>query len=139
MVNIWIASMLTLYSRDDNTRYFRRFDERSNVCQYLSFNWLDLVVEVNPELQHKFEKQMMTNGIVKDRKMFNKNTKGIYEFDLIYWMYRVWVSQEARIETLQLQHKSQIEESFMCGYTEAEYDFKYKNKEKMNGNTTTVR
>ena len=90
---------------------------------------MGVVVEVNPELQHKFEKQMMTNGIVKDRKMFNKNTKGIYEFDLIYWMYRVWVSQEDRIETLQVQHKSQIEESFMCGYTEAEYDFKYRVKE----------
>ena len=96
-------------------------------------------VEMNPELQHKFEKQMMTNGIIKDRKMFNKNTKGIYESDLIYWMYRAWVIQEARIETLQVQHKSQIEESFMCGYTEAEYDFKCRVKEKMNGNTTTVR
>ena len=85
---------------------------------------------MNPELQHKFEQQMIDAKIVTDRKLFNKDSKGIYEFDLIYWMYRVWVSQEARIETLQVQHKSQIEESFMCGYTEAEYDFKCRVKEK---------
>ena len=30
MVNIWITCMLTLYSRDDNTRYFRRHDEDGN-------------------------------------------------------------------------------------------------------------
>ena len=130
MVDIWIASLFTLCYKHDNTRDIGRYCETDCMCKCLSFNWLGMVVEMNPELQHKFEKQMMTKGIVKDRKMFNKNTKGIYEFDLIYWMYRVWVSQEARIETLQIQHKSQIEESFVCGYTEAEYDFKYRVKEK---------
>ena len=32
MVNIWITCMLTLYSRDDNTRDIGRYYERINVC-----------------------------------------------------------------------------------------------------------
>lgn len=83
---------------------------------------------MNPELQYKFEKQMMDSDIITDRRLFNKDTKGCYNIDVVWWMYRVWVNQEARIEKLLTTHKAQTEESFMCGYTEAEYDFKYKFK-----------
>ena len=84
---------------------------------------------MNPELQYKFEKQMMGSDIITDRRLFNKDTKGFYEVIVINWMYRVWVNQEARIEKLLIKHQAQTEESFMCGYTEAEYDFKYKTNE----------
>ena len=85
---------------------------------------------MNPDLQYKFEKQMLEKEIVKDRKVFNKNPKGIYTNDNVWWMYRVWISQEAVIETLISKHKREVEESYMCGYTDAEYDFMKRSKEK---------
>ena len=33
---------------------------------------------MNPELQYKFEKQMMDSDIITDRRLFNKDTKGSY-------------------------------------------------------------
>ena len=47
MVNIWITSLLTLYSRDDNTRIVRGHHEDGARCQHLHFNWLGMVVKVN--------------------------------------------------------------------------------------------
>ena len=85
---------------------------------------------MNPDLQYKFEKQMLEKGFTKDHRVFNKNSKGVYINDNVWWMYRVWISQEAVIETLISKHQREVEESYMCGYTEAEYDFKYKAKEK---------
>lgn len=82
------------------------------------------------ELQHKFEQQMIDAKIVTDRKLFNKDSKGVYKYQEVFWMYRVWLHQEAKIETLLAKYKREVEESFMCGYTEAEYDFKYRVKEK---------
>ena len=84
---------------------------------------------MNPHLQHKFETQMLEAGIITDRQLFNKDTKGIYTYQEVYWMYRVWVYQESRIEKLMTKHQREVEESFMCGYTEAEYDLKCKVKE----------
>lgn len=84
---------------------------------------------MNLDLQHKFEKQMLEAGITEDRRVFNKDSKGRYIRDEVWWMYRVWINQEARIEKLLMQHKKEVEESFMCGYTEAEFDLMKLKKE----------
>ena len=64
----------------------------------------------------------MESDIITDHRLFNKDTKGCYNINVVWWMYRVWVNQEAKIENLLSKHKTQVEESFMCGYTEAEFD-----------------
>lgn len=84
---------------------------------------------MNLDLQHRFEKQMLEAGITEDRRVFNKDSKGRYIRDEVWWMYRVWINQEARVEKLLMQHKKEVEESFMCGYTDAEYDFMKKRGE----------
>lgn len=81
---------------------------------------------MNHLLQAKFEKQMLDVKIIKDRKLFNKDSEGIYIYQNTWWMYRVWVYQEAKIEAKDTKHAKQLEESFMCGYTECEYDFKFR-------------
>ena len=85
---------------------------------------------MNPDLQYKFEKQMVDAKITSDRRIFNKDSKGIYTHQEVRWMYFVWINQEAKIEKLKDKHAKQLEESYMCGYTEAEYDFMKRNKEK---------
>lgn len=85
---------------------------------------------MNPELQHKFEQQMLESKIITDRELFNKDSKGVYKYQEVFWTYRVWVHQEAKIETLLAKYKREVEESFMCGYTEAEFDLMKKIKEK---------
>lgn len=79
---------------------------------------------MNRELQFRFEEQMLENNIVKDLKLFNKHSDGVYKHDLIWHMYRVWVNQEAKYEVIICKLEKQIEESFMLGYTDAENDFR---------------
>lgn len=79
---------------------------------------------MNPELQHRFETQLLEKGITKDRRIFNKDERGVYTGDLTWWMYRVWIMQEAKIEELTNMYEKKVEESFMLGYTDAENDFR---------------
>ena len=78
---------------------------------------------MNHELQYKFEKELAGHNIVKSRKLFNKDSKGVYEYPEVFFMYRVWVMKEAEIERLKTNHKRELEENFMLGYTDAEYDY----------------
>lgn len=79
---------------------------------------------MNPDLQHKFEKQCLEKNIVPpdERSVFNKDRKGVYTFPTVFFMYRIWVAQEVLIEKLERQK----EEMFMLGYTDAENDFMLK-------------
>ena len=78
---------------------------------------------MNPELQYKFEKELTEHNIVEGRKLFNKDNKGVYEYPEVLFMYRVWVMKEAEIERLKTKHTGEVEENFMLGYTDAEYDY----------------
>lgn len=78
---------------------------------------------MNPELQYKFEKELTEHNIVEGRKLFNKDSKGVYEYQEVFFMYRVWIMKEAEIERLDARHKREVEENFMLGYTDAEYDY----------------
>lgn len=74
---------------------------------------------MNQNLQSRFEKEVLEKGFLKDRSYFNKDKDGIYTNTNVWWMYRMWVVKEVQINKLE----KRIEESFICGYTEAEYDF----------------
>lgn len=79
---------------------------------------------MNPELQHKFETQILEKGFTTDRRIFNKDKKGIYTNEITWWMYRVWVSKEVEINVLIEKHKRDVEECFQLGYTGAENDYR---------------
>ena len=57
---------------------------------------------MNNELQIKFEKHLLDRGVT-DVSVFNKNNNGAYLNIEVVWMYKVWVSQEAKLETLRNQ------------------------------------
>lgn len=83
---------------------------------------------MNPELQYKFETQMLSSGITNDRRIFNVDSKGIYIRTDVWWMYRVWTMQEAKIETLINMYEKKVEESLKLGYVDAENDFRLRGK-----------
>ena len=64
---------------------------------------------MNNELQRKFEKHLLDSGITNDIRIFNKDRNGVYLNVEVVWMYRIWVSQEAKLEIL----RNQIMEIFM--------------------------
>ena len=64
---------------------------------------------MNHELQRKFEKHLLDIGTTNDISIFNKDRNGVYLNVEVVWMYSVWVSQEAKLETL----RNQIVELFM--------------------------
>ena len=74
---------------------------------------------MNQKLQSKFEKKLFELKLIKDRRVLNKDYKGIYTNDTTWMMYRIWINREAKLEKL----KKKLDESFMCGYTEAESKF----------------
>jgi hypothetical protein len=79
---------------------------------------------MNPELQLIFEKEVMDCNITDDRTLFNKDKKGVYLNHAVFFMYRIWVLKQAEIEGLKESYERKLEETFMCGYTEAEFDFR---------------
>ena len=64
---------------------------------------------MNHELQRKFERHLLDIGITNDVSIFNKDRNGVYLNVEVVWMYGIWVSQEAKLETL----RNQIMEIFM--------------------------
>ena len=64
---------------------------------------------MNHELQRKFERHLLDIGITNDVSIFNKDHNGVYLNIEVVWMYRIWVSQEAKLETL----RNQIMEIFI--------------------------
>lgn len=82
---------------------------------------------MNPELQHRFETMVLDKGITSDRRIFDKHKDGVYKNETVFFMYRIWVAQEAIIEVLTERNIKDKEEMFMLGYTEAEYDY-WRNK-----------
>ncbi len=72
---------------------------------------------MNNELQVKFEKHLLDRGL-KDVSIFNKDRNGVYLNVEVVWMYSVWVSQEAKLETL----RNQIMEIFMQSNKEAKIE-----------------
>ena len=64
---------------------------------------------MNHELQRKFEKHLLDSGITSDVSIFNKDHNGVYLNIEVVWMYRIWISQEAKLDTL----RNQIMEIFM--------------------------
>ena len=73
---------------------------------------------MNNELQRKFEKHLLDSGITNDIRIFNKDRNGVYLNVEVVWMYSVWVSQEAKLETL----RNQIMEIFMQSNKEAKIE-----------------
>lgn len=63
---------------------------------------------MNNEIQRRFEKHLLDRGL-KDVSIFNKDRNGVYLNVEVVWMYRIWVSQEAKLEIL----RNQIMEIFM--------------------------
>ena len=70
------------------------------------------------ELQRKFEKHLLDSGITSDVSIFNKDHKGVYLNVEVVLMYRIWISQEAKLETL----RNQIMEIFMQSYKETKIE-----------------
>ena len=73
---------------------------------------------MNHELQIKFEKHLLDSGITNDISIFNKDRNGVYLNTEVIWMYRIWVSQEVKLETL----RNQILEIFMQSYEETKIE-----------------
>ena len=73
---------------------------------------------MNSELQRKFEKHLLDSGITNDVSIFNKDHNGVYLNVEVVWMYRIWVSQEAKLEIL----RNQIMEIFMQSNKEAKIE-----------------
>lgn len=73
---------------------------------------------MNHELQRKFENHLLDRGVVKDVSIFNKDHNGVYLHVEVVWMYNVWISQEAKLETL----RNQIVEVFMRSHKETKVE-----------------